>query len=261
MTDVDMYLDQILQKYSPRALTNHSLSVSGLKSALQTWAGTCYLSIHDSGSRAKGTAISLASDIDFLVSLTSNCNENSGGLKSIYNSLYNTLNGSYTNVRKQNVSVRLNLNGLQVDVTPARKQSNYTNDHSLYVSKLDTWKQTDVQKHITDVSMSGRINEIKLLKIWRELHGLDFPSIYAEYLLIKNVLVGKASNIYSLTNNFWYVLQELAKDTSNPLFNRVIDPANSNNVLSDLLTNGEKNKIITKAKESARQQDWGSIVW
>lgn len=254
----EMYLTQILQKYAARSLANYSSQISQLKTTLQSWASSCYVNILDSGSRAKGTAISLASDVDFLVSLTSGCNENSGGLKSIYDGLYTKLNSSYQNVRKQNVSVRINLNGLQVDITPARKQNGLTNDHWVYLSKSGSRQQTNIQKHITDISQSGRTNEIKILKIWRELNQLDFPSIYLEYLIVKNILQYKSNGDFA--SNAWYILNELAKDTGNPLFARVVDPANSNNILSDLLTVAEKNKIIAAAKVAARQQYWENIV-
>lgn len=256
-----MYLYHILRKYNPRDLTGYSNAISRLLTVLRTWASSCYVNILNSGSQQKGTAISLASDVDYLVSLTSNCNENSGGLKSIYHSLYNRLNRKYLNVRKQNVSVRIGLNGLEVDVTPARKQPGSTNDHWLYLSKSDTWKQTNIQKHINDVSQSGRTKEIRLLKIWRELNQLDFPSIYLEYLLIDNILLYKSKEASSLADNFWYVLEELAKDTGNPLFSRIVDPANTTNNLSDLLTNAEKNKIISKAKVSIVQPYWYQIIW
>lgn len=258
-----MYLLQVLQKYSPRDLISYSLQISQLKSILSTWANGCYINIIDSGSRAKGTAISIASDVDFLISLKSNCNEKNGGLKSIYDSLYNKLKNDYPNARKQNVSVRIDLDNLEVDITPARKQSGNTNDHNLWISKLSTWKQTNIQKHISDVSNSGRTNEIKLLKIWRELNKLDFPSIYLEYLLINNILFNKPKSENSLANNFWHILSELAKDSSNPLYSRTVDPANSSNILSELLTDTEKNNIITKAKSVTTQvnQNWGNVIW
>ncbi|MEK9174390.1 MAG: hypothetical protein AAB725_00255 [Patescibacteria group bacterium] len=255
-----MYLAQILQKYEARSLINYSQQISQLKSTLRAWASGCYVNILDSGSRAKGTAISLASDVDFLVSLTSGCNENSGGLKSIYDSLYSELNSSYQNVRKQNVSVRISLNGLEIDVTPARKQNGLTNDHWVYLSKSGSRQQTNIQKHISDISKSGRTNEIKILKIWRELNQLDFPSIYLEYLLVKNILLYRSNGANDFAANAWYALNELAKDSGNPLFARVVDPANSNNILSDLLTTTEKNEIVAKAKVAASQQYWKNIV-
>lgn len=219
MNESDKYLLRILDKYRPRSLKDYAYQVSQLKSILQKWAAGCYVGIYDSGSRAKGTAISIASDVDFLVSLTSNCNENNGGLKAIYESLHSELNGHYPNARKQNVSIRIDLPGttlladsLEVDITPARKWPGNTNDHSLWVSKKDTWKKTNVNVHINDVSKSGRINEIKLLKIWRELNKLDFPSIYLEYLLIKNILLYKPIGDDNISENFFYILKMLANE-------------------------------------------------
>jgi len=256
-----MTLEQVLLKYQARDLSPYSTAIYQLKNVLQVWANTCYVDILISGSRAKGTAISLASDIDYLVSLTSNCNENCGGLESIYESLYDKLKNSFNGVRKQNVSVRLNLNGLMVDVTPARKQTGNTNDHWLYVSKLNTRKQTNIQRHINDVSGSGRTNEIKLLKIWRELNGLEFSSIYLEYLVINNILRNYPTDPAKLGSNVWHALNELAKSTDNPLNVQLIDPANSGNILSDLVTLVEKNNIISSAKEAVQKSDWNQIFW
>lgn len=257
--DANMYLQTILTKYAPRSLGSYLSQITLLKSDLKQWAGSCYLNILDSGSRAKGTAISIASDVDYLISLSSGCNENNGGLKSIYDSLHNFLKAKYSPVRKQNVSFRINLSGLEVDITPARKQSGNTNDHWLHLSKLNTWRQTNIQKHITDVSTSGRTNEIKILKIWRELNGLDFPSIYLEYLAI-NILSGKSKDPASLADNIWHLINELKKDVGNPLFGRIVDPANTGNILSDLLTTTEKNAIIAKAKIAGQAKNWNEIV-
>jgi hypothetical protein len=240
-----MYLYQILQKYAAHDLSAYSESLSQLGNTLKIWASSCYVGILNSGSRAKGTAISLASDVDYLVSLTSGCNDNNGGLKGCYDSLFAKLKNSYSNVRKQNVSVRINLSGLEIDITPARKQNGNTN----------------FQKHITDISQSGRTNEIKILKIWRELHQIDFPSIYLEYLLINNILLNKSKDINSLGDNVWYALNELSKTQGNPLSARIVDPANSNNILSDLLTSTEKNKIISQAQIAVKQTNWNQIVW
>ena len=117
-----------------------------------------------------------------------------------------------------------------------------------------------MQKHIQDVSQSGRLNEIKLLKIWRSLHNLDFPSVYLEYLLINQILLNRTSNSAYLADNFVYILQELSKDVGNPLFTRIVDPANTNNILSDLLNNTEKNQIITRAR-ACLSLYWTSVLW
>lgn len=258
--DSNIYLQSILNKYAPRSLSNYAQKILTLKSDLKNWASPCFIEILNSGSRAKGTAISLASDVDYLISLKSDCNANSGGLKSIYDSLHTFLKEKYNPVRKQNVSFRIKIGNLEVDITPARKHSGNTNDHWLYVSKLDTLRQTNIKKHITDISSCGRLNEIKLLKIWRELNHLYFPSIYLEYLTI-NILSGKSKDPTKLSDNFYFMLQELSKDISNPLNSRIVDPANSSNILSDLLSLIEKKTIISKAKKAIEQQYWDDILW
>ncbi|MEY3369362.1 MAG: hypothetical protein RLZZ361_32 [Cyanobacteriota bacterium] len=259
--DDTAYLNHILNCYRPKDLSLYSRSIADLKAQLKSWAGDCYININESGSYAKGTATSLSSDVDFLISLTHDCNDNSGGLATIYFSLYSKLSGLYQ-ARQQNVSVRINLNGLNVDVTPAKKQLGNTNDHSLYVSKQSTWKQTNIQKHINDVSQSSRTKEIKLIKIWRDLNKFEFPSIYLEYLVIKRILSGQLSGDAVLLKNFIYILQELARDDNqNPLFTSLTDPASSTNNFSNLLTQDQKWSIIFNAKSALNQQGLPQILY
>lgn len=260
MNDISVYLQQVLQKYQARDLKEYSEELKNLQSILKTWSGSCDLKLKGSGSRAKGTAISISSDVDILVSLSSSCNRKSSGLKGIYDSLYEQLKKNYTNVRKQNVSFRILLKDLEVDVTPARRHTNSVNDHWLYVSKKDTWQQTNIQKHISDISQSGRTNEIKLMKIWRELNNLDFPSIYLEYLMVDIILLNKSKDINNLADNLSFALTELAKDNGNPLNARIIDPANTNNILSDLLSQSEKIKI-TNASKLAILRNWNQVFY
>ncbi|HBD7396263.1 nucleotidyltransferase [Legionella longbeachae] len=269
MNNDDFYLIGILNKYQHRDLSVFSHEISNLKNILQNWASIYYMDIFDSGSRAKGTAISLASDVDFVISLSNSCTQDSGGLKTIYQCLYDRLKQSYQEIRKQNVSVRIHLNQgflqnnqLEIDVTPARKHTGNTNDHSIWISKRGTWQQTNIQKHIYDIRNSGREYEIKLLKIWRELNQLDFPSIYLEYLIINHLLKYKPKGLDFLASNFIYLISELANTDTYPLWNlTVIDPANSNNILSDLLTIEEKGKIISAAIDAKYKFNLSSIVY
>lgn len=259
----NQYLQSILQKYKCRDLNNYIFSIAELKTLLKEWASSCFIETKNSGSRAKWTAISRASDVDYFVSLSSWCNENNGWLSGIYDSLYNKLNSiqKYKPVRKQNVSFRIKLGDLEVDITPWRKQPWITNNHSIFVSKKWTWQQTNIDKHISDISTSWRTDEIKLLKIWRELNWLDFPSIYMEYLMVQVMLYNKTKGVDYLADNMWHILWELAKDNWNPLYTRIIDPANSSNILSDLLTNAEKSIIISKAKTARTKKNWSEILY
>lgn len=252
------YLNDVLSKYQAKNLLNYSAEINVLKQRLQAWANGCFVAILDTGSRAKGTAIHLSSDVDYFVSLTSGCNNT---LSEIYNKLCEELQKYYYPIRKQNVSVRIKIRDLEVDITAAKRQEGYQHVHSIYKSKTDTWTQTNVMQHNDDISQSGRTSEIKLVKIWRELHQLSFPSIYIEYLLKDEILYGKSKSSFELDNNFMHILRELSKDVNNPINKRIIDPSNSNNILSELLIAQEKQLIIQKAKVSASKQFWRDIVW
>ena len=243
-------------KYGARDYTPYKIEINKLLELLEEWANTCYLDILPSWSRAKWTAISLCSDYDYMVSLTSRCNENLW-LESIFNSLYDKLKKHYINVRKQNVSCRITLWELEIDITPARKLPWNTNDHIIYSSKKNTWTKTNIQKHINDISNSWRLKEIKILKIWRELRNLDIPSIYLEYLIIE-ILKWKSTS--ALAENVMFILNEFWKNTNNPLFTKIIDPANTNNILSDLLTNKEKSEIINSATIASKKPYRENIV-
>lgn len=117
--------------------------------------------------------------------------------------------------------------------------------------------QTNIQQHINYVINSGRINEIKIIKIWAKLLKLDFPSIYLEHIVI-DALKGKNKGNDYLGRNVMTVFQYIV---DNLLTAKVIDISNSNNIISDELTQNEKAVIVNNAKESKQQKYWEHIVW
>ena len=100
--------------------------------------------------------------------------------------MYQELSYAYNDTRKQNVSIGIKINDLKIDITPGIKQSKNTNYYSIYKSKSDSWTQTNIALHNQQISESGRTSEIKLLKIWRELHNLEFPSCILNLSLVNN---------------------------------------------------------------------------
>lgn len=129
------------------------------------------------------------------------------------------------------------------------------NDHYLWSNKHKTRMLTNIQKHIDMVRNSGVQKEIMLLKVWRENHGLDFPSIYIEQLCIEEL---QKNNQYNLADNFWHMLHYIANNIVNK---RVIDPSNCNNIISDSLSTKEKTTIANQASSSLSEQYWQSIIW
>jgi tRNA nucleotidyltransferase (CCA-adding enzyme) len=155
------YLHGVISKHT----ADHSaaqLAAQSIYPIVQNWGGNFIVKSSFSGSFAKGTAISLTSDADIFISLSS---EVPNTLKEIYDSLYNTFVQRGYAPRRQNVSIGIDVNGYKIDLVPGKRHNQYDNYHSLFRHKLNTWTQTNVGAHISYVKNSNRIKEIKLAKI------------------------------------------------------------------------------------------------
>jgi hypothetical protein len=251
----DQYINSIVQKHKlPEALDSDTTTyiVAPLKQIISNWAGVCLCETKLSGSRAKGTAIDIATDLDLFISLSSTT-QNS--LKEIYDSLYNRMIEEGITARKQNVSIGVTYQGKKVDLVPAKRQSQFGNDHSLYRRKADSWTKTNIDTHISRVRQSKRITEIIALKIWRENHGLEFPSILLECFAIDS-LYGRSLN--APADNFLYLLRDIQ---DNIQIRRIVDPSNTNNILSEDLTQMEKKALSDIAQKSLAAPYWDEIIW
>jgi len=248
----DEYLKNIIANKKAPLITFNDMRLANIKSILTTWAGQQLAGLKQSGSSAKGTAIKGVSDFDIFISLKSDTTET---LKEIYNLLDTYVKDKGIKSRRQNVSIGITEKGLNIDLVPGKKQAGYQNYHSIYISKQDTWMQTNIDLHITTIINSKRQNEIILAKIWRQNNNFDFPSIYLELTVLEAV---KNKSIGDIANNFWAVLTYFRDSFVSSV---VTDPSNTNNKISDMLNKTEKEKIAQKAGESLKQQNWEKIIW
>lgn len=245
------YLAGILQKYAVNT-RGAEAAAQTIYPVLQKWGSSYLNSAEFSGSLAKGTGVSIGTDADIFLSLSSST---PGTLADMYLTLYNAVTAAGYAGRKQNVSIGVTVNGYSVDLIPGRRQSQYGNDHSLYLSKANTWTQTNVANHIAYVKGSGRIDEIRVLKVWRQLHGLEFPSFFLEMAVIDALAYARIGN---LAANVLTALEHI-RDRIRTV--RYVDPANTNNVISDDCTATEKIAVAAQAANSRGQQIWERIVW
>ena len=248
----DQYLRNVLAKYVVNE-ANVKNEVNRLYPIVQQWGGNLLLESIYSGSIAKGTAVSLSTDADVFLSLSSST---TGTLRQIYDSLASYFQSSGYSPIRQNVSIGVRSNSFKIDWVPGRRQSQYGYDHSLYKRKTGSWTKTNVKTHVSTVSGSNRIDEIRLTKIWRDLRKLDFPSFYLELAVIDTLRYAAYGD---LASNFFRVLQFLAS-TEFPN-SRYLDPSNTNNVVSDDLSYIEKVRVQNQASASASKSQWGQIVW
>ena len=213
------------------------------------------------GSIAKGVSIKGRSDFDFFVSVKSSCNNS---LSEIYNTLFNTLS-HYSSikgftVRKQNVSLGIkgllyNYIPIDVDIVPAKQHAINSNYHSLYKSKQDSWIQTNVKGHIDLSKNSGRRDFIKLIKIWRECHKLEFPSINLELSVLEAL---KGYSYYISLERGFNIIMEYFVDSF--VYSKIVDPYNTNNIVSNDMTDNDKLLVKEKAKQTFSTM-WRNIIW
>lgn len=250
----DTYVQSIINKHKLDYLDAGIIerTANQLLPYINGWGGNYILEVRYSGSYAKSTGVKGSSDMDLFISLSSNTQET---LQQIHATLCNYLLKNNILAKPQNVSIGLKYNGLSIDLTPGKKQSGNTNDHSIYSNKRRTWQLTNIDEHISHVQRSGRIDEIKATKIWRNLHQLDFPSFYLEMTVIE-ALRGRYTN--QLATNFLTVLGYIRDRLQSAV---ITDPANSSNRVSDDLTPQEKNRVAYAAQVSRAKPTWGEILW
>lgn len=222
-----------------------------LRPSLLSWAGQYLVSMNPSGSFAKGTAIHGGTDIDIFASVSDQVTDS---LSVIYTTLFNRLRDDGFNPRPQNVSIGVKVGDYSVDVVPARRQASTGDFHSLYRRKAQTWTQTNVTTHIDAVRSSGRAEEIMILKAWRDQQGLTFSSFYLELVTIeacRNRKVGE------LAENVWATFAYIRNKIRTEVF---MDPANTNNRISDDLSATEKQTLALAAEVALQANDWSQIV-
>jgi hypothetical protein len=216
------------------------------------WAGSMLLSVEPSGSFAKGTAVRSGTDIDLFISLSP---DTTSTLQEIHDTLANKLRAAGFSPKPQSVSIgiRAGNNTYDVDLVPARRWPQSA-DHSLFHRKTKTPRKTNIQRHIQEVRGSGRLDEIKLLKVWRNKKRIDFPSFYLELTVIAALGRGTGGN---LGDNLWHVFKYL-RDTFPTA--RVVDPAVPSNAVSDDLTATERDVIKKVAVAALSQGYWRDII-
>lgn len=238
MKEQDNYLKSVIEKHSPDIYFIVEHKIKELIPHIHSWANGYRYEIKLSGSLAKGTGISGTTDIDIFISLHHSVKEYNT-LNDVYFTLRNKMKKLGYSVREQNVSLGLDHTGLKIDIVPGVKHGIFGLDHSIWKRKKQTWTKTNIDSHINLVKNSGRVNEIKLIKIWRKNKGLDFPSFYLELSVIE-ALKGTSLIGSSLSNNFIKIMNYFVSEFETKT---IKDPANENNEVSEELTNEEKKKI------------------
>ncbi|MFN4314354.1 MAG: nucleotidyltransferase domain-containing protein [Chitinophagaceae bacterium] len=224
----------------------------------ERYKGRIYRIIH-SGSYKKGTAVNIKFDMDIVIPFK----KNEDTLENLYNDLYDYFDKEYRNkdnsllsVKKQKVAIGLEFwvdgHTLDLDIVPGREIDDYEEDGdlNLYVNeqmgsfKKSSYIKTNIQKqidHIRDTSEARDV--IKELKVWKRRNNGQIKSFVIELISIK------ALDGYKGDNDPWsklkYVL-EYIRDNIKTV--SLVDPGNSNNIVSETLESYQKDSISDTMK-------------
>ena len=220
---------------------------------IREWAGNVLLNVHPSGSFLKGTAVLSGTDIDLFISISEGCTDT---LKDVYEKLFRRLTEKGYSPKKQNVSINIRVGTYSVDLVPAKRQNGTGTDHSLYRRRVGSWTKTNVLIHAAHVIRAGRQQETRVIKLWRNQKSIDFPSFYLELAVIRALDGWSASNT-SLESRVQAVFEYLRDHFPDARF---VDPANTNNIVSDDLTVVEKKAISSAARTARAELYWKDVV-
>lgn len=213
--------------------------------------GTRLIDVYPTGAFEHGTANASGIQIDFLASFAPTTVVPVGDL---FEAIVEMVELAGHEAVRRDVSVALMLGDTPVDIVPGRRESMHSDVHEIWLSRLARPVKTNLTQHMLDVQAAGRAEEIRLIKVWRDQHNLDFPSLYLELSVIAAL---RRRGPGDLASNVWTVLGYLES-----LFSArsMLDPANANNILSDQLSPAGKEAIRRAAQAARAARAWVEIV-
>jgi hypothetical protein len=217
----------------------------------------------NSGSYAKHDAVNIKFDLDVCQPFKRNSFDT---LKKMADAVFDFFNNEFEDddllryeTRKQRVStgITFNVDGdeIQMDIVPGREllKDDYseTNRINLYVRpKLfedESSTQTNIQKHIDLIKgKDAERKVIRLLKIWK----VNRRKKKVKSFLVELITIRAFDNSSNIPSDQWGKLKmvmEYIRDNIETI--RLEDPANSNNVVSDTMSESDKIDFSYDMKE------------
>lgn len=208
--------------------------------------------VYYAGSFGKKTMIREQYDLDLVLYWANGCGLT---LKELYTGVGNVLKENWEFVHPRKVGWELPFQGgLRVDVIPGRALNDTYKYANLYLSNNDSSLQTSIKVHIETVRNSGRRDAIRLIKLWRARNNVPFKKSLALELATIDGCSGTLTT--DLEKQLLGVFRYLR---DNILAMRLVDPANSNNVISDQMSFPEKQAIKQAAQAALDAQTWTQV--
>jgi len=206
--------------------------------------------IRYAGSKAKGTMIAESYDLDLTCYFSSDENKT---LKEIHDEVQNVLSEKYS-IEFKASAVRIKQidndkeTDYHIDVVPGRFVDGKDGDAFLHVTYGEKERMsTNIDTHIIYVKESGCQNIIKLLKLWKVRNNVPIKTFVMEIVAVETLEGSRTKD--NLPKSLWEILVCLKDDIETM---RLEDPANSNNIVSEVVSASDKSVIATKADEAIK---------
>lgn len=190
------------------------------------------------GSREKGTMICDKYDLDIVCYFPSS---DTRSLKEIREDVAKRLSENYLTTSKASAERILDLKGatspgdFHIDVVPGRFIED-SKDVFMHVASGDKERmQTNLKTHIDHIVNSGCVPVIRLAKLWAVRNNVKVKTFVLELFVIQ--ALSGSQNKADLKASFLKVLEAFKDDFSKT---QLVDPANSNNIVSRLIDDSEK---------------------
>lgn len=265
--NTDEYLQSVLdaQKFADdapelEALREHRVDV---ESILREHFSDVEPTIRYGGSKAKGTMIREAYDLDIVFYVPSGENGAGDTLAEIYSNVRDALSQDYY-VQEKTCALRLKSRNpttygidFHIDVVPGRFTDEIKSDCYLYQKSGEKGRlKTNLEVHISHIRQSGVVDALCLLKLLRVRKALQVKQFIFELLVVK-LLEGKSKS--SLSEQLEHVLSTIssAEDAIS-----IEDPANpSGNDLMPALQSVwfELRSVAAETLILTQQSDWTAV--
>lgn len=240
----NLLTSQDLLPEQERALETHKTEVTNF---LRAEFGIAPV-IKYAGSQAKGTVIRDSYDLDIVCYFPST---DTRTLKEIRDDVSAHLSKRYVMEDKSSAERITNLKnasapiGYHIDVVPG-KFIEGTKDVFLHVAYGEKERmQTNLKTHIDHIVNSGCVDVIRLAKLWNYRNNVGIKTFILEIFVVRALIGSRNKGNPKLA--FIEVLQAM-KDQFGTL--QLVDPANTNNVVSQLISQSHR-VMVAKAAEDA----------
>ncbi len=207
--------------------------------------------VYYGGSYAKNTMIQAAYDLDIVFYWPSGF---SYRIEDLSTEVGASLQRHWTYVYAKRVGWELPFEGdFHIDIIPGKTSSN---DQSYaYLFNRDTGGrfQTSIEFQVNYVIQSDRRDAIRLMKLWKTRKKVPIKTFILEQLVIEGCKYIPRNDLEKQLNATLTYIRD------NILTCRLYDPANTNNVISDDITNEEKYRVRNLAEDALQARSWAAV--